>query len=117
MYSRHTASGGYMMTRQGAAIGLAYAGRISVPIDHFLFNDTISPIWWKMRPHLVTPAVVRQADTGESDIWTHGEASPPRSVRRRMRLSRGLAEVSGLPRQLTALIGGRAVLLEHVFRE
>lgn len=113
MYSRHTGTGGYIITRAGAQIALARRGGIAVPIDHWLFNDTVSPLWPALRPALVTPAPLRQRRADASDIA--GPPGPPRPTG--LRLRRGWAELSRLPVHLALLASGRARLMRHIWAE
>ncbi|MDO5647654.1 glycosyltransferase family 25 protein [Paracoccus sp. (in: a-proteobacteria)] len=116
MLSRHTGTGGYLISAQGAKIGLGHAGRITIPIDHFLFNDTLSPVWRAMRPHLVSPGLLRQGGDSASDVWP---SSPTTTARERRIISarRALAEASGWPRQIAMLATGRAQILRHGFQD
>lgn len=114
MYSRHVGGGAYILSRKGAEIALAQCGRMRVPIDHLLFNDTVSPVFHQLRPMIINPAVATQRHYAyNSDIAKHGKAARPKGWRLRLRhLQRGLREVSQLHRQLFALVTGRARILE-----
>lgn len=114
MYSRHVGGGAYILSRKGAEIALAEQGRLRVPIDHLLFNDTVSPVFHRLRPVIMRPAMATQRHYAyNSDIATFGKAARPRGWRLRLRhLQRGLREVSQIHRQLFALITGRARILD-----
>lgn len=114
MYSRHVGGGAYILSREGAEIALSQCGRMRVPIDHLLFNDTVSPVFHRLRPVIMRPAMATQRHYAyNSDIATFGKAARPSGWRLRLRhLQRGLREVSQLHRQLFALVTGRARILE-----
>jgi len=119
MRSRHVGGGAYILTRRGAEIALSHKGRYRVPIDHFLFNDTVSPIRRALAPAIVVPAMATQRAYGyNSDIAPLGKAIRPKGWRKRLRgLRRGLAEVNQTPRQLAQYLTGRARLVDVSFQE
>ena len=114
MYSRHVGGGAYILSRIGAEMALAECGRMRVPIDHLLFNDTVSPVFHQLRPMILRPAMATQRYyVYNSDIAKYGKAARPKGWRLRLRhLQRGLREVSQAHRQLFALATGRARILE-----
>ncbi len=67
--SRHTGTGGYILSRRGAQTLLAIP-RFNLPVDHLLFNPNNSPAFAGLAPRQLIPAVLRQQDfIGEkSDI-------------------------------------------------
>jgi glycosyl transferase family 25 len=69
--SRHTGTGGYILSRRGAEKLLAIE-KFNLPVDHLLFNPNNSPIFAALAPRQLIPAVLRQQDfIGEkSDIET-----------------------------------------------
>lgn len=119
MRSRHVGGGAYILSRKGAEAALAYRGRYTVPIDHFLFNDTVSPIRKALNAAMVVPAMATQRAYGyESDIAPLGKAIRPKGWRKRLRtLRRGLAEVSQAPRQAVQWATGAARIIEVGFEE
>ena len=114
MYSRHVGGGAYMLSREGAAMALMECGRMRVPIDHLLFNDTVSPVFHQLCPMILRPAMATQRHYEyNSDIAKYGKAARPKGWRLSLRhLQRGLREVSQAHRQLFALATGRARVLE-----
>ena len=62
MYSRHTGAGGYIISRHGAEIVLSFEQEIDVPIDHFLFNETVSPLFKKLRPAILVQPILWQSE-------------------------------------------------------
>ncbi len=119
MRSRHVGGGAYILSRHGAELALAHRGRFRVPVDHFLFNDTVSPIRRQLNAAMVVPAMATQrAYEYNSDIAPLGKAIRPKGLKKRLRtLRRGLAEVNQLPRQLTQLLSGHAQLIDVAFSE
>lgn len=119
MRSRHVGGGAYILSRHGAEAALAYRGRYAVPIDHFLFNDTVSPIRRALNPAIVVPAMATQrAYEYESDIAPLGKAIRPTGWKKRLRtLRRGLAEMNQAPRQALQWATGAARIIEVRYEE
>jgi glycosyl transferase family 25 len=59
--SRHTGAAAYILSRQ-AAIDLLAQTRCALTIDHWLFNPNNSPVFAKLAPWQLIPAVARQED-------------------------------------------------------
>jgi glycosyl transferase, family 25 len=119
MYSRHVGGGAYILSREGAEIALAARGRMHVPVDHLLFNDTVSPIFRKLAPIIVQPAMATQRHYEyNSDIASFGKAARPTGWRLKWRkIKRGLYEVSQVHRQMLALMTGRAKVTDIFWQE
>lgn len=119
MRSRHVGGGAYILSREGARLALSHRGHYRVPIDHFLFNDTVSPIRRALAPAIVVPAMATQrAYAYESDIAPLGKAIRPTGWRKRLRtLRRGLAEVNQAPRQLWQWATGQARIIPVAYAE
>jgi glycosyl transferase family 25 len=119
MRSRHVGGGAYILTRQGAELALSHKGLYRVPIDHFLFNDTISPIRRALAPAMIVPAMATQrAYDYNSDIAPLGKAIRPKGWKKRLRtLRRGFAEISQSPRQIAQALTGRARLTDVRFQD
>lgn len=119
MRSRHVGGGAYILSREGARLALSHRGRYRVPIDHFLFNDTVSPIRRAIAPAIVVPAMATQrAYAYESDIAPLGKAIRPKGWKKRLRtLRRGLNEVNQAPRQLWQWATGQARIVEVSFAD
>jgi len=90
-----------------------------VPIDHFLFNDTVSPIRRALAAAIVVPAMATQrAYAYESDIAPLGKAIRPKGWKKRLRtLRRGLAEVNQAPRQIWQWATGQARIIPVAYAE
>lgn len=119
MHSRHVGGGAYILSRKGAELALGWCGRIRVPVDHFLFNDTLSPVMQGLRPVIVVPGMATQRRYAyDSDTASHNRAAMPKGWRRRLiTLQRGGFELRRLPRQVLDLATGRASLVEVAFAE
>lgn len=119
MHSRHVGGGAYILSRRGAEIALAMRGRIRVPVDHLLFNDTVSPIFRRLKPVIVQPAMATQRHYAyNSDIAAFGKAARPKGWRLRWRkLKRGFYEISQVHRQLMVLVTGRARFRDIFWQE
>lgn len=115
MLSRHTGSAAYIVSRQGAETILSFAGEINVPIDHFLFNETVSPLFNRTVPAIVSvPLAWQSIDVGMgSNIATGGQGngatSPFSNAIRSLR--RAWNEVRLLPKQALLFLIGRATVL------
>ncbi|AWB48924.1 hypothetical protein HYN69_10820 [Gemmobacter aquarius] len=115
MYSRHTGSAGYIISRKGAEIALSLSGSYDVPVDHLLFNETVSRLCGLLRPAIVVPPLVWQ----DNSVGLGSDIKAPRlaennAVRRKpfarlaLSLRRAANEVSLLHIQLFLLATGRA---------
>ena len=106
LHSRHSGTGGYMISRTGANLVLNY-DRLDLPIDHLLFNVLVSPLARSLTIYQVNPALVVQ---GNDPVATRADAAKTRSKRPiRLKLLRALAEVRALA-AMPLLLTGRASL-------
>jgi glycosyl transferase family 25 len=99
LHRKHTGAGGYIISRRLASWLLAHSRPLTMPIDHLLFNPLISPVFHRIRPYQLLPAVVRQFD-----INTDSDIAPWRTPERRSgraflnhELRRFVADVAALP--------------------
>jgi glycosyl transferase family 25 len=113
LHSKHTGSGGYIITR-ALAFWLLNEVRVwPMSIDQMLFNPHISPITDIIRPFQLIPALAKQVDLKESsDIeeWRApfrrpGWATIKRSIRR------SYNDLSIVPRQVLDVFIGRSRLI------
>ena len=114
MFSRHTGAGAYIISRRAAKMALKHRGGIDVPIDHFLFNETVSPLLRDLRPFIVRPSMAwqRREDHG-SDIPVSAGADQLPFLSRKLRsLRRAWFEVKLFPKQMIWLLTGRAAIVE-----
>lgn len=108
LLSRHTGSAGYIISRRGAEVALAHAGRVRVPVDHFLFNATVSEFSASIAPAiLVQPVVWQSIEVGGTTDIVNARAQLPRWQRWRRSLVRAWHEVRLLPWQVALLLSGR----------
>lgn len=119
MRSRHVGGGAYILTRRGAELALAWRGKMQVPIDHFLFNDTVCPIRRTLATSIIVPAMATQrAYAYNSDISGLGKAVRPKGWAKTWRkLKRGSAEINQAPRQIWQWATGQARIVEVGFQE
>jgi glycosyl transferase family 25 len=100
--SRHPGSGGYIISREKAAL-LTALEKIAVPIDQLLFNPVYSPVFRALSPWQMIPAIAAQQTEvgGATDIK---RARPPLS----QRLKRNLLATLRLPGQIASVLSGNA---------
>ena len=109
-----------MLSRRGAEQALAQCGQIEVPVDHLLFNATVSRLCRSLRPVIVCPGMATQyAYPYNSDTWTRGRPAPLPRWRRHLRrsLRRGANELRLLPLQAAELFLCGARLRKVEFQE
>jgi glycosyl transferase family 25 len=112
MHSRHTGAAAYILSRRAAEILLAER-RFNLPVDHLLFNPNNSPLFVKLAPWQLLPAVARQQDfIGEkSDIEGTRVGLRKWSLTYVKReLIRFGYDLKLLPGQLALMLSGRARL-------
>lgn len=101
--SRHSGAAGYLINRAGAQ-KLRAVVRPALPIDHLLFNPTVSTLARNLTTYQATPALVVQGNEPASPAT----AQPSRKTLSH-KLQRGLAELRAL-RALSLLLSRRADL-------
>jgi len=101
--SRHPGSGGYIISREKAALLAGMTQKIAVPIDQLLFNPIYSPVFRALSPWQMIPAIVEQRVEvgGGTDIK---RARPPF----RIKFTRSLRSLRILPGQIASVLLGRA---------
>ena len=108
LLSRHTGSAGYIISRRGAERALAKAGQVRVPVDHFLFNATVSDFAAEIAPAiLVQPVVWQSVEVGGTTDIVNARSNLPRRQRWKRSLVRAWHEVRLLPWQVALLATGR----------
>ncbi len=107
LWSRHSGTGGYMVTR-AAAQAILSVDRPAMPIDHLLFNVNISPLARRLRTYQVVPALVVQGN----DPVTAAPQTLPTPTKRPLsqELRRAWHEIKVAPGQLALVLSGRARL-------
>ena len=99
LMSKHSGTGGYIITPNGAKYLVENSTKMDVPVDHFLFNPNNSNIFKTLMPLQLYPAICQQVDNS-SDIHIHREDFSYLNIFRYFReLKRGYYEVKLLPKQ------------------
>ena len=103
LLSRHPGSGGYIISREKAALLAAMTRKIAVPVDQLLFNPIYSPVFGALAPWQMVPAIVEQRVEvgGGTDIK---RARPPFAKK----LARTLRSLKALPGQILSVLSGNA---------
>lgn len=119
LYSRHVGGGAYILSRKGAELALAQRGHMRVPVDHLLFNNTVSPIFRRLKPMIVQPAMATQRQYEyNSDIARFGKAARPTGWRLKWRkVRRGYNEINQVHRQAFAILTGKASVTDIFWQE
>jgi glycosyl transferase family 25 len=63
MYSRHCGTAAYLISREGAEIAVNWQKPFSVPIDHLLFNETVSKLCTVLNSLILIPPVSWQSNS------------------------------------------------------
>jgi glycosyl transferase family 25 len=111
--SKHTGAAAYILSRRAAQLLLAVE-RFDLPVDHLLFNPNNSPLFTRLRPWQVLPAVARQEEFvgAKSDIETTRRAARnfgPAYVKRE--IVRAAYDLKLVPWQLALVLTGKARLV------
>ena len=114
LLSKHSGTGGYIVTPEGADFLVKNSVNVNVSVDHFLFNPNNSKIFTKLKPLQIYPAICEQTDTS-SDIHLHRKKFSYRSFFDFIReVKRGYFEIRLLPKQLYQLIFLKCLLKKIV---
>ena len=62
MYSRHCGTAAYLLSSEGAEIALSWKRPFTVPIDHLLFNETVSKLCTALNAMILVPPIVWQSE-------------------------------------------------------
>lgn len=111
LLSRHTGTGGYIISRQLAARLASMKEKIALPVDHLMFNPNNSPAFDWLKPWQLLPAILDQQEAvgGVTDIHRTREATKPRGmalVKRQLR--RNYYDLRLVPKQVAQVLSGRA---------
>ena len=110
LMSKHSGTGGYIITPQGAKFLVERSENVNIPVDHFLFNPNNSKIFSDLSPMQIFPAICEQDDK-TSDIHSHREGFSYKSISNLIReVKRGYYEVRLLPKQVYQLIFMKCIL-------
>lgn len=115
LLSRHTGTGGYIISRALAARLAGMDEKIALPVDHLMFNPNNSPIFGWLQPWQLLPAILDQRVEvgGATDIHRTRQATKPQGwdlVKRQIR--RNYFDLRLVPRQVLQVISGRAKLVK-----
>lgn len=103
LLSRHPGSGGYIISREKAALLAGMTQKIDLPIDQLLFNPAYSPVFRALSPWQMVPAIVKQTpDVGGATDIRRAKAPFAR------KFARGMRALRVLPRQIALILLGRA---------
>ena len=104
LHARTVGAAAYIITARAAEICLA-AAPIRMPIDHFLFNPNISPVFHRLGVGVIRPALARQRPEAGSDMAGERQGRV-RAKGAGARLSRLVYDLRPVPRQLAAVAAG-----------
>ncbi|HWA89375.1 MAG TPA: glycosyltransferase family 25 protein [Rhizomicrobium sp.] len=115
LLSRHTGTGGYIVSRKLAAELAAMQEKITLPVDHLLFNPNNSPAFAWIEPWQLLPAILDQREEvgGATDIHRTREATRPKGlalVKRQLR--RNYYDFRLVPKQVAQVLTGRASVVK-----
>jgi glycosyl transferase, family 25 len=113
MYSRHCGAGAYLISKAGALKILNAQKPFSVPVDHLLFNETVSQLATSIKPLILNPPIAWQSEEiGQgSDITIFKMRSMTRLSKLFRSIKRGYFELRLLPYQLILLLIGKAKII------
>lgn len=110
LYSKCAGTAGYLVSAAGARRLLAATERVDDPIDQMMFNPGRSPLFDRLKPYVLSPAICEQEQVA---VTTDIERT--RTTTGGQRLRSALDELRALPRQLLfygrllgLLLSGRA---------
>ena len=117
LLSKHSGTGGYILTPEGADFLVKNSFDVNVSVDHFLFNPNNSNIFKKLKPLQIYPAICEQTDSS-SDIHLHRREFSYRSFFDFIReIKRGYYEIRLLPKQLFQLVFLKCLLKKIIISE
>jgi len=115
LLSRHTGTGGYIISRETAAQLADIKEKLTLPVDHLMFNPNNSPIFDWLKPWQLLPAILDQRVEvgGATDIHRTREATKPRGlalVKRQLR--RNYYDLRLVPKHAGLVLSGRASVVK-----
>ena len=114
LMSKHSGTGGYIITPRGAKFLIERSINVNVPVDHFLFNPNNSKIFKDLSPIQIFPAICEQNDE-TSNIHSYRENFSYKSFPSILReVKRGYYEIRLLPKQFFQLIFMKCILKKIV---
>ena len=117
LLSKHSGTGGYILTPKGAKFLVKNSFKVNVSVDHFLFNPNNSNVFKRLKPLQIYPAICEQNDTS-SDIHLHRREFSSKSFFDFIReIKRGYYEIRLLPKQLFQLVFLKCLLKKIIISE
>ena len=117
LLSKHSGTGGYILTPKGANFLVKNSFKVNVSVDHFLFNPNNSNIFKRLKPLQIYPAICEQNDSS-SDIHLHRREFSYKSFFDFIReIKRGYYEIRLLPKQLFQLVFLKCLLKKIIISE
>jgi glycosyl transferase, family 25 len=113
MYSRHTGAAAYLISRKGAKKLVKWNSQFTVPVDHLLFNETVSKVCTTLQPMILIPPIAWQSvEVGQgSNIAGSYKVNQLSKLKKMKRsLKRSYYESRLWPYQLWILLRGKAKL-------
>ena len=113
MYSRHCGAGAYLMSKNGAIKAVNFEKPFLIPVDHLLFNETVSKLVTSMKPLILIPPIAWQSDEiGQGSDITKFKVAHMGSLKKLFRsIKRGYYELRLLPYQLFLLLIRKAKII------
>ena len=113
MYSRHCGTAAYLLSSEGAEIALSWKRPFTVPIDHLLFNETVSKLCTALNAMILVPPIAWQSEiVGQgSDIGNEKISNSSKKQYFFRSLKRAYYESRLWPYQLLVLVSGIAKLI------
>ena len=113
MYSRHTGAAAYLLSKEGAKKLVNWNSQFTVPVDHLLFNETVSKVCTALKPMILIPPIAWQsveAGQGSNIVGSYkiNQLSKLKKIKRS--LKRSYYESRLWPYQLWILLRGKAKL-------
>lgn len=117
MYSRHAGTGAYLMTKSGAEKAVNWKKSFTVPVDHLLFNETVSKLSSSLNPLILIPPLAWQENVNGDHSNIDDDQPNISKIKKFIRsLKRGYFEIRLLPYQIFILITGKAKI-HKVFKK
>lgn len=116
MFSRHTGAAAYLMSKDGAKNALNWDLPFTVPVDHLLFNETVSKLCSSLRPYILVPPIAWQSvEIGQGSNIDDSNRMHLSKVKKILRsIKRAFYEAKLLPKQLFLLFT-RAAIIKNIF--
>ena len=115
LLSRHTNTDDYIISRETATRLANIREKLTLPVDHLMFNPNNSPVFDWLKPWQLLPAILDQRVEvgGATDIHRTREATKPRGlalVKRQLR--RNYYDLRLVPKHAGLVLSGRASVVK-----